>query len=190
MVKIGILLFLSCIAWSKAKNPVVEIKTSKGTIVVELNEEKAPKTVKNFLAYTKDKFYDGTIFHRVIDNFMIQGGGFTEDMKEKDTKDAIQNEADNGLSNEKYTIAMARTGDPHSATAQFFINVKNNGALDHTGKTPGGWGYTVFGKVTKGSDVVDAIKGVKTGVKKTSTGQDFEDVPTEVVKIKSIRVKK
>ncbi|MBL7544265.1 MAG: peptidyl-prolyl cis-trans isomerase [Bdellovibrionaceae bacterium] len=169
---------------------MVEIKTSKGTIVVELDKKKAPETVNNFLAYTKDKFYDGTIFHRVIDNFMIQGGGFTDDMKEKDTKKPIQNEADNGLNNDKYTIAMARTGDPHSASAQFFINVKDNGALNHRGKTAAGWGYTVFGKVTKGSDVVDAIKEVKTETRKTAQGQEFEDVPVDVVKIESIRIKK
>jgi peptidyl-prolyl cis-trans isomerase B (cyclophilin B) len=178
--------------WAKtaAKNPSVEIKTSKGVIVVELDKKNAPKTVENFLKYTKDKFYDGTIFHRVIDNFMIQGGGFTADMKEKDTKDPIKNEADNGLKNDKYTIAMARTSDPHSATAQFFINVLDHGALNHTSKTAGGYGYTVFGKVTKGTDVVDAIKTVKTGVKNSPSGMPFDDVPLETVKIESIRLKK
>lgn len=189
MFKIVILLLASSFVW--AKNPVVEIKTSKGTIVVELNEEKAPKTVKNFLSYTKDKFYDGTIFHRVINGFMIQGGGFKEDLSEKETKEPIQNEADNGLKNEKYTIAMARTGDPHSATAQFFINVVDNPALNHKGKTTGGFGYTVFGKVTKGMDIVDKIKEVKTGNKANPKGGlPYDDVPESPVTIKSIRVKK
>jgi cyclophilin family peptidyl-prolyl cis-trans isomerase len=188
MLKVGIFLLVSALAW--AKNPKVEIKTSKGTILVELDQKKSPKTVENFLKYTKDKFYDGTVFHRVIENFMIQGGGFTEELKEKDTKPSIKNEADNGLKNEKYTIAMARTSDPHSATAQFFINVKDNSALDFKSKTPGGYGYTVFGKVTKGNDVVDKIKAVKTGVRNTPAGMPFEDVPLETVKIESVRVKK
>lgn len=208
MFKIGILLFFTTFAWAAnetpaketetkvaakkttAKNPVVEIKTNKGVIVVELDKEKAPKSVDNFLVYVKDKFYDGTIFHRVIDGFMIQGGGFKDDLTEKDTKEPIKNEADNGLKNDKYTIAMARTSDPHSASAQFYINVKDNGALNHREKTPGGWGYAVFGKVTKGTDVVDKIKGVKTGVKNTPGGMPMDDVPLETVKIESIRLKK
>lgn len=202
MLKFGILLVfatLTLAANSSAadnkkdkatKNPVVEIKTNKGMIVVELNKEKAPKSVENFLKYVKDKFYDDTIFHRVIDNFMIQGGGFKDDLSEKDTKDPIKNEADNGLKNDKYTIAMARTSDPHSATAQFYINVKDNGALNYREKTAGGWGYAVFGKVTKGSDVVDKIKSVKTAVKNTPGGMPMDDVPLEVVKIESIRLKK
>lgn len=185
MFKIGILFIFCSAVW--AKNPVVEMKTSKGVIVIELDKKKAPKTVENFLAYTKDKFYDGTIFHRVINGFMIQGGGFKDDMSEKTTKDPIKNEADNGLKNDKYTIAMARTGDPHSATAQFFINVTDNSALDHKSKTTGGYGYTVFGKVTQGMDVVDAIKGVNTGTKNSPEGQAFQDVPVDVVKIESVR---
>ncbi len=188
MFKIGILLVLSSLAW--AKNPSVEIKTSKGTIVVELDQAKAPRSVKNFRAYVKDKFYDGTIFHRVIGNFMIQGGGFTADLNEKPTKPPVRNEANNGLKNDKYTIAMARTPDPHSATAQFFINVKDNDALNFKSEDPAGWGYAVFGKVTKGSEVVDAIKAVKTTVKNTPKGIPFDDVPEETVKIESIKIKK
>lgn len=188
MYKFGIVLLLSTLVW--AKNPVVEIKTSKGTIVVELDKTKSKKTVENFLAYTKDKFYDGTIFHRVIDNFMIQGGGFKEDLTEKETKSPIRNEANNGLNNNKYTIAMARTGDPHSASAQFFINVKDNGGLNFKSETDSGWGYAVFGKVIKGTDVVDAIVAVKTETRKTPTGMPFDDVPVETVKIESVRLKK
>ena len=143
--------------------PVVELDTSMGAIVIELNEEKAPKTVENFLNYVKSGHYDGTIFHRVIDGFMIQGGGMDANMKEKSTNAPIQNEADNGLKNEVGTIAMARTSDPHSATAQFFINVKDNSFLNFSGKNPQGWGYAVFGKVTEGMDIVNKIKGVPTG---------------------------
>ncbi|EXC91116.1 peptidyl-prolyl cis-trans isomerase cyp18 [Acinetobacter baumannii 1051830] len=143
--------------------PQVELNTNKGRIVLELNTEKAPKTAANFLEYVRDGFYDGVIFHRVIDGFMIQGGGFDENFKEKATRDAIENEADNGLSNDVGTIAMARTQAPHSASAQFFINVKNNSFLNHTSKTAQGWGYAVFGKVVEGMDVVEAIKGVRTG---------------------------
>lgn len=190
MLKIGIVLLMSVFAW--AKNPVVEIKTSKGVILVELDKKKSPDTVENFLMYTKEKFYDDTIFHRVIDGFMIQGGGFKDDMSEKKTThDPVKNEAGkSGLKNKKYTISMARTGDPHSATAQFFINVKDNTALDYTSPTTAGYGYAVFGKVTKGEDVVDAIKGVKTGTKNAPSGQPFDDVPVDVVKIESIRLKK
>lgn len=173
------------------KAPIVEIKTSKGIITVELNKDKSPKTVENFLKYTKEKFYDGTIFHRVIDGFMIQGGGFKPDLSEKTTHESIPNEAgDSGLNNDKYTIAMARTSDPHSATAQFFINVKDNGMLNFRSKTPGGYGYAVFGKVIGGTDVVDKIKAVTKGKKNTPDGQEFDDVPTETVKIESIRLKK
>jgi peptidyl-prolyl cis-trans isomerase B (cyclophilin B) len=149
-----------------------------GEIEVELYEDKAPKSVANFLAYVKDGHYDGTIFHRVINGFMIQGGGFTADMKQKPTKNPVENEADNGLKNEAYTLAMARTQDPHSASAQFFINVKNNDFLNHTAKTPQGWGYAVFGKVVKGQGVVNKIKGVPTGTKGM-----FDDVPREAVTI-------
>ena len=138
--------------------PHVALKTNMGEIVLELNQEKAPKSVANFLQYVKSGYYKGTIFHRVIDGFMIQGGGFDKNMKQKATRAPIQNEAQNGLQNVTYSIAMARTGDPHSATAQFFINVGNNGALDYPGRD--GFGYTVFGKVVSGMEVVDKIKAV------------------------------
>jgi peptidyl-prolyl cis-trans isomerase B (cyclophilin B) len=163
------------------KNPVVVIDTTMGTIKVELYADKAPDTVKNFLSYVDDKFYDGTIFHRVISNFMIQGGGMEPSMKEKTTKAAIKNEAANGLSNATGTIAMARTMDPHSATAQFFINVKDNTFLDKANARDG-FGYCVFGKVTDGMDVVNKIKGVK-----TANRGGHQNVPTEDVVIKSIR---
>ncbi len=143
--------------------PYVELETTMGNIVIELNQEKAPNTVANFLEYVKSGHYDGTIFHRVIDGFMIQGGGMDANMKEKSTNAPIQNEADNGLKNEVGTIAMARTSDPHSATAQFFINVKDNSFLNFSGKNPQGWGYAVFGKVTEDMDIVNKIKGVPTG---------------------------
>lgn len=143
--------------------PYVELETTMGNIVIELNQEKAPNTVANFLEYVKSGHYDGTIFHRVIDGFMIQGGGMDANMKEKSTNAPIQNEADNGLKNEVGTIAMARTSDPHSATGQFFINVKDNSFLNFSGKNPQGWGYAVFGKVTEGMDIVNKIKGVPTG---------------------------
>lgn len=163
--------------------PQVELNTNKGRIVLELNSEKAPKTVANFLEYVKSGHYDGVIFHRVIDNFMIQGGGFDVNFKEKSTRDSIENEADNGLTNDLGTIAMARTQAPHSASAQFFINVKNNGFLNHTGKNPQGWGYAVFGKVVEGLDVVNVIKGVKTG----NRGY-HADVPVDNVVIESAKV--
>lgn len=163
--------------------PQVELNTNKGRIVLELNTEKAPKTAANFLEYVRDGFYDGVIFHRVIDGFMIQGGGFDENFKEKATRDAIENEADNGLSNDVGTIAMARTQAPHSASAQFFINVKNNSFLNHTSKTAQGWGYAVFGKVVEGMDVVEAIKGVRTG----NRGY-HADVPLENVVIESAKI--
>ncbi|WP_027192913.1 peptidylprolyl isomerase [Megalodesulfovibrio gigas] len=159
---------------------MVTLKTSMGDIVIELNTEKAPKTCANFLQYVKDGHYDGTIFHRVINGFMVQGGGMTSAMKEKPTRKGVQNEADNGLKNDKYTVAMARTQDPHSASAQFFINVESNEFLNHKGKTLQGWGYAVFGKVVQGQDVVDKIKAVKTG----SMGF-HEDVPVEPVVIES-----
>ncbi|MBI3230499.1 MAG: peptidyl-prolyl cis-trans isomerase [Burkholderiales bacterium] len=139
----------------------VILNTNHGDITIELDADKAPITVANFLSYVQDGFYDGTIFHRVMDGFMIQGGGFEPGMKQKETKDTIQNEAKNGLSNVKYSIAMARTSAPHSASAQFFINVKDNNFLDYPGQD--GWGYCVFGKVTAGTEVVDKIKGVPTG---------------------------
>lgn len=163
-------------------NPTVVIETSKGDITVELDANKAPLTVANFLAYVDEKFYDGTIFHRVISNFMIQGGGMTPDMAQKPTKAPVKNEAANGLGNDRGTIAMARTSVVDSATAQFFINVENNTFLNHRGKTPDAFGYAVFGKVTAGMDVVDAIRAVKT----TSKGM-HQDVPSEPVTIKTIR---
>ena len=166
-------------------NPKVEMETSKGKIVIELFPDKAPETVKNFLNYVETKYYDGTIFHRVIPNFMIQGGGFTTDMKRKSAGAPIKNEADNGLKNERGTIAMARTGDPHSATAQFFINAVNNDFLNHKSKTQQGWGYVVFGKVITGMDVVDAISAVK-----TVTRGSYRDVPAETIEIRSARVLK
>ena len=166
-------------------NPKIEMETSKGKFVIELFLEKAPETVKNFLNYVDAKFYDGTIFHRVIPNFMIQGGGFTSDMKTKPAGKPIKNEADNGLKNDRGTIAMARTGDPHSATAQFFINSINNDFLNHKGKTQQGWGYVVFGKVITGMDVVDAISAVK-----TVTRGGYRDVPAETIEIISARVLK
>jgi peptidyl-prolyl cis-trans isomerase B (cyclophilin B) len=156
----------------------VKLETSKGDIVIELNEEKAPVTVQNFLKYVRDGFYDGTIFHRVIPNFMIQGGGFNNQMMEKMTQDPIKNEADNGLSNDRGTIAMARTQDPDSATAQFFINHKDNAFLNHTGPSIQGWGYCVFGKVTDGMDVVDEIAGVK-----TTNRAGHSDVPEDTIVI-------
>ncbi len=157
---------------------MVRLETSMGEIFLELDEEKAPKTTANFLGYVNSGHYDGTIFHRVIDGFMIQGGGMTAGMQEKPTGDPIENEADNGLANDTYTVAMARTMDPHSATAQFFINVKKNDFLNHTAKNERGWGYTVFGKVTKGHGVVNKIKAVPTG----RVG-GYDDVPKEPVTI-------
>jgi peptidyl-prolyl cis-trans isomerase B (cyclophilin B) len=148
---------------SMSTSPRVKLTTTAGDIVIELDAVNAPKTTENFLAYTRDGFYDNTIFHRVIDGFMIQGGGFEPGMKQKATKAPIENEANNGLKNDKYTLAMARTNDPHSATGQFFINVANNEFLNHTAPTAQGWGYAVFAKVVEGQDVVDAIRGVKTG---------------------------
>ena len=151
-----------------------------GTITIELDFENAPKTAANFQQYVEDGFYDGKIFHRVIDNFMVQGGGFDADMNEGDTRPAIENEADNGLQNQNGTLAMARTGDPHSASSQFFINVTDNGFLNHSGKNPQGWGYAVFAKVVGGMDVVEAMKAVSTG----SHGH-HQDVPREAIIIES-----
>jgi cyclophilin family peptidyl-prolyl cis-trans isomerase len=157
--------------------PVVMMKTTLGDIVIELNPEKAPETVKNFLWYVDNKFYDGLIFHRVISNFMIQGGGFTKDMAKKEPKPPIKNEADNGLSNVRGTIAMARTGDPNSASSQFFINVKDNTPLDFKSKTSGQtWGYCVFGKVIDGMDTVDKIRDVP-----THSVDVYNDVPVDPV---------
>lgn len=139
-------------------NPMVLMETPEGEVLIELFEKEAPKTVENFLRYVDEDFYEGTLFHRVINNFMVQGGGFDFSMKQKDTHEPVENEADNGLKNELGTLAMARTMDPHSATSQFFINVKDNGFLDHTAKNPQGWGYCVFGKVIDGMEAVEKIK--------------------------------
>nr|WP_305080624.1 peptidylprolyl isomerase [Pusillimonas sp. MFBS29] len=168
---------------SMSTNPRVSLQTSQGPILIELNAEKAPKTVENFLTYVKEGFFDGTIFHRVINNFMVQGGGFDADMKQKQTHAPIENEADNGLKNDRYTLAMARTSDPHSATAQFFINVADNDFLNFTSPTPNGWGYAVFGKVVEGTEVVDKIKVVKTGNKGF-----HQDVPVETVVIEQATI--
>lgn len=162
---------------------MIRMKTSMGEITLELDHDKAPKTCANFEQYVKDGFYDGTIFHRVIDGFMIQGGGFEPGMKQKPTRDPVENEADNGLKNDRGTIAMARTQDPHSATAQFFINIFDNNSLNHTSPSPQGWGYCVFGKVIDGIEVVDAIRDVETG----RNGM-HADVPVEDVVIESVTV--
>jgi peptidyl-prolyl cis-trans isomerase A (cyclophilin A) len=164
-----------------AANPVVEMKTSQGTVTIELYADKAPKTVENFLQYVKDGFYNGTVFHRVIDSFMIQGGGFEPGMKEKATRAPIQNEAKNGLKNQVGTLAMARTSDPHSASAQFFINLKDNAFLDYPGRD--GWGYAVFGKVTQGMEVVNKIAKVPTG-----NAGFHQNVPTTPVVIESVKL--
>lgn len=164
---------------------MVVMKTGKGDIKLELDADKAPNTVANFLTYVESGHYDGTIFHRVIDGFMIQGGGFTRDFKQKETRSPVKNEAGNGLKNVRGTIAMARTSDPHSATAQFFINVSDNGFLDHSAPTPQGWGYCVFGRVVEGMDVVDAIKSVPTG----QLGP-HGDVPREVIEITGVQIVK
>jgi peptidyl-prolyl cis-trans isomerase B (cyclophilin B) len=157
----------------------VELQTNKGNIRIELDEAKAPESVKNFLAYVEKGHFNGTVFHRVIRGFMVQGGGFEEGMKQKPVDAPIRNEANNGLKNDKYTLAMARTSDPHSATAQFFINAADNAFLNFKAENPSGWGYAVFGKVVAGQDVVDAIEGVKTGRKGF-----HDDVPLEDVVIK------
>ncbi|HBD11807.1 MAG TPA: hypothetical protein DCZ13_06640 [Porticoccaceae bacterium] len=162
---------------------MITLHTNYGDIAIELDFEKAPISADNFLQYCRDEFYDGTIFHRVIDGFMIQGGGMTQDMAEKTTRAAIVNEADNGLSNDTGTLAMARTMVPDSASSQFFINVSDNHFLNHTGKTPQGWGYAVFGKVVEGMDVVNKIKDVPTG----NEGH-HQDVPLEAVVIESTTV--
>lgn len=164
------------------QHPRVRMTTSLGDIVLELDREKAPKSVANFLNYVQEGFYDGTIFHRVIDGFMVQGGGFTQDFQKKSTHAPVENEANNGLKNTVGTIAMARTNQPHSATAQFFINVANNGFLDHRSPTPRGWGYAVFGKVVEGMAVVDKIRKTPTG----SGGPFPKDVPRTPVVIEKV----
>jgi len=173
----GLLLSVACCAAIAADNPRVLLKTSMGEIVLELNQAKAPISVANFLQYVNDGHYNGTIFHRVIENFMIQGGGFDKNMSQKATRAPIENEAKNGLKNDKYTLAMARTSSTHSASAQFFINTKNNQFLDYPGQD--GWGYAVFGKVIKGMDVVNKIRQVPTG---------RQDIPVEQVVIESAAV--
>lgn len=167
---------------AKKANPTVVMETSEGVITIELWADKAPVTVKNFLRYTDEKFYDGTIFHRVIDNFMIQGGGFTADMKKKNAHEPVKNEATSELKNDRGTIAMARTSQVNSATCQFFINLKNNDFLNHRDNTPRGFGYAVFGKVIKGQEVVDRIAKVK-----ITTSGPHRDVPAKPVVIKSVR---
>ncbi len=165
-------------AQAKGAFTLIKFETNMGEFVLSLNEEKAPITTANFIQYVKDGFYDGLIFHRVIENFMIQGGGFTPDMKQKEGRANIENEADNGLQNHKYTIAMARTPDPHSASSQFFINTKNNAFLNYSSPTQQGWGYAVFGEVIEGKEVIDAIEKVAT------TSKGFHgDVPVEDVVI-------
>jgi peptidyl-prolyl cis-trans isomerase B (cyclophilin B) len=164
-------------------NPIVDVVTNHGTFSIELNPAKAPKSVENFLRYVDAKHYDGTVFHRVIPTFMIQGGGFDQQLEKKQTGAAVANEADNGLKNARGTVAMARTNDPHSATAQFFVNTVDNKFLDHQAKDDRGWGYAVFGTVTEGMDVVDKIKAVKTG----PAGQFTKDAPVEAVIIASVR---
>jgi len=177
-----ILLIAAPFAW--AQNPRVEFKTGMGAFTLELYPDKAPKTVANFLQYAKSGFYDGTIFHRVIDGFMIQGGGFQPDMRQKPTQGTIKNEAGNGLKNENGTIAMARTPDPHSATAQFFINVKDNGFLDYRDSSPQGYGYAVFGRVVEGMDTVLRISKVP-----TATAGQHGNVPQKPVVIESVKLK-
>lgn len=168
---------------TEEKNPVVIMETSMGTVKIELFKDKAPISVRNFLSYVKDAYYDGTIFHRVIKNFMVQGGGLDENMQPKKTKFAIKNEATNGLKNVRGTLAMARTAVVDSATSQFFINVVDNAFLDHAGKTPDRFGYAVFGQVIEGMDVVDAIRDVK-----TTTKSGHQDVPVDPVAITSLRL--
>ena len=172
-------LFVSFAAW--AANPLVEMKTSQGTLTIELYADKAPKTVENFLQYVKDGFFAGTVFHRVIPGFMIQGGGFEPGMKEKPTRAPIQNEAKNGLRNQAGTLAMARTSDPHSASAQFFINLVDNAPLDYPSRD--GWGYAVFGKVSQGMEVVNKIAKVPTG-----NAGFHQNVPTTPVVIESVKL--
>jgi peptidyl-prolyl cis-trans isomerase B (cyclophilin B) len=175
---VGLILGAGQSCQAERSHPLVKLETSMGDITLELYPDKAPATVANFLEYVKAGFYNGTIFHRVINGFMIQGGGLDAQMDKKPTRAPIKNEANNGLTNDTYTIAMARTGDPDSATAQFFINVANNVALNHTAPNPRGWGYAVFGKVIKGQDVVDKIKGVP-----TATQGMYENVPATPVTI-------
>ena len=186
LISIAALALTLNIQLAQAANPKVKLETSKGTMIIELYPDKAPKTVENFLAYVNAGAYDVTIFHRVIKDFMNQGGGFTPDFKKVDTREPIQNEADNGLKNLKYTVAMARTGEPHSATNQFFINTADNAFLDHKSKSMRGWGYTVFGKIIEGENIAGAISRVPTG----PGGPFSKDVPrTQVTIIKMTEIK-
>ena len=183
-IKISVILMFICATMAtqaSASNPRVQMVTSMGTIVIELDPASAPGTVANFLSYVREGFYDNTIFHRVIKSFMIQGGGFTPEMKQKPTHAPIANEADNGLKNDTGTIAMARTSAPHSATSQFFINVKDNAFLNHKAKNSRGWGYCVFGKVIEGMKVVRAIENVK-----TTARMGYADVPVHPVVIQKM----
>ncbi|MBV8760512.1 MAG: peptidyl-prolyl cis-trans isomerase [Deltaproteobacteria bacterium] len=164
-------------------DPVVDVTTNLGTFTIQLDPARAPKSVANFLAYVDANHYDNTIFHRVIPTFMIQGGGYDQMYERKETRAPVQNEADNGLKNTRGTVAMARTGDPHSATAQFFVNVVDNAFLDHKAKDGAGWGYAVFGRVIAGMDVVDKIKAVKTG----ANGPFTKDAPDDMVVIQRVR---
>ncbi len=186
LTRLSLLCVLLIVSLSPAvaddQHPRVRLTTSMGDIVLELDREKAPKTVENFLNYVQEGFYNGTIFHRVIDGFMVQGGGFTQDFQKKPVHAPVGNEANNGLKNLNGTIAMARTNDPHSATAQFFINVADNGFLDHRSPTPRGWGYAVFGKVVEGMDVVSRIRKTPTG----SGGPFRKDVPRTPVVIEKV----
>ena len=164
-------------------DPIVEVTTNHGSFAIQLDPARAPKSVENFLRYVDAKHYDGTVFHRVISTFMIQGGGFDQQLEKKPTQPPIQNEADNGLKNTRGTVAMARTSDPHSATSQWFVNVVDNKFLDHQAKDDRGWGYAVFGRVTDGMDVVDKIKDVRTG----AVGPFAKDAPLETVVIERVR---
>jgi cyclophilin family peptidyl-prolyl cis-trans isomerase len=184
MLKVLLAVLASVVSFAAAAaDPQVEIRTNMGTIVLELDPQKAPQTVENFLQYVKSGHYDGTVFHRVIPGFMVQGGGFTPDMREKPTRGGIKNEAGNGLRNVTGTVAMARTPDPHSASAQFFINIEDNPSLDFRGPTPQGYGYAVFGKVVKGMDVVNRIVKVPTG-----TRPPHSDVPLKPVVIERVQL--
>ncbi|MDS4030187.1 MAG: peptidylprolyl isomerase [Candidatus Contendobacter sp.] len=189
MRKTTLLLTATILGWTSGNvlaGTQVRLDTSLGPITLELADDKAPKTVENFLAYAREGFYNGTIFHRVIDGFMIQGGGFTADFQQKPTHAPVKNEADNGLKNRRGAVAMARTNEPQSATAQFFINVKDNSALDYRSPDPQGWGYAVFGQVVAGMEVVDKIRQTPTGV--GGPGNQFRDVPTTPVIIQSVTV--
>ncbi|MCK5719262.1 MAG: peptidyl-prolyl cis-trans isomerase [Thiomargarita sp.] len=185
IINIALLLFIAQASSAETQQPIqVNMQTSAGTIVIQLNQEKAPKTVANFLTYVNAGFYDGTIFHRIINNFMIQGGGFTPNFQQKTTNKPIANEANNGLKNVRGSIAMARTGNPHSATSQFFININDNAFLDYKAANQRGWGYTVFGKVVEGMEIVNKIKQSETG----SGGPFRQDVPKKPIIIEKVSV--